>query len=218
MVEQVTFEQSALSTRNIGIVKWFNSSSGFGFITVLSGDSEFVGKDIFVHYSNLRTKESQYKYLVMGEYVDFAVTKAHNEKYEYFAEDISGILGGNIMCETRRIANEDKKEYDERSEQVRPQGQQDRQQGQQDRPQGQQDRQQDRQQGQQDRPRPQRPYQGRSQQDRPQGQHDRPQGQRDRPQDRQQRPPRQPQQDRPQQPPKSKKTKPVVDADGFMTV
>jgi cold shock CspA family protein len=85
------------------MVKWFNNKAGFGFITV-SGDGEHNGKDIFVHYTSIRVNNSQYKYLVQGEYVDFNLVKSENEKHEYHATDVSGVLGGSIMCETRRMA------------------------------------------------------------------------------------------------------------------
>jgi len=85
------------------MVKWFNNKSGFGFITV-SGSGEFGGKDIFTHYSSIRVSNSQYKYLVQGEYVDFDLVKSENEKHEYHAIDITGVQGGAIMCETRRVA------------------------------------------------------------------------------------------------------------------
>lgn len=91
------------SDRLTGMVKWFNNKAGFGFITV-SGDGENSGKDIFVHYTSIRVNNSQYKYLVQGEYVDFNLVKSENEKHEYHAIDVSGVLGGSIMCETRRMA------------------------------------------------------------------------------------------------------------------
>ena len=87
--------------RLTGMVKWFNNKSGFGFITVC-GDGEFGGKDIFAHYSSIRVTNSQYKYLVQGEYVDFNLVKSENEKHEYHAIDITGIMNGPILCETRR--------------------------------------------------------------------------------------------------------------------
>jgi cold shock CspA family protein len=86
--------------RTTGIVKWFDSRGGFGFITILKGE-ENEGKDIFVHYSTLTTTNSQYKYLVLGEYVEFTIAKAENEKYEFFAQNVTGIRGGNLMCESR---------------------------------------------------------------------------------------------------------------------
>jgi cold shock CspA family protein len=96
-------EQLQATKRTTGIVKWFDSRGGFGFITILKGE-ENEGKDIFVHYSTLSTISSQYKYLVLGEYVEFQLTKAENEKYEFFAEKVSGIRGGNLMCESRRLS------------------------------------------------------------------------------------------------------------------
>ena len=66
--------------RLTGMVKWFNNKSGFGFITVCS-EGDFSGKDIFAHYSSIRVTNSQYKYLVQGEYVDFNMVKSENEKH-----------------------------------------------------------------------------------------------------------------------------------------
>jgi cold shock CspA family protein len=94
---------SANNERLTGMVKWFNNKAGFGFLTAC-GEGQYSGKDIFVHYSNIRVTNSQYKFLVLGEYVEFVVVKSDNEKHEYHATDITGILGGPIMCETRRLA------------------------------------------------------------------------------------------------------------------
>ena len=98
--------QQSLSTqeRLTGQVKWFNTKSGYGFITVCDG--EVAGKDIFVHYSSLNVANSQYRYLVQGEYVDFVLIKSENDKYEYHATEVGGVKGGLIMCETRRVAAE----------------------------------------------------------------------------------------------------------------
>jgi CspA family cold shock protein len=95
--------EAVTSERLTGMVKWFNNKSGFGFITVL-GEGEFSGKDVFVHYSALRVVNSQYKYLVQGEYVDFNLVKSDSDKHEFNAADITGVKGGAIMCETRKLA------------------------------------------------------------------------------------------------------------------
>lgn len=83
--------------RLTGRVKWFNSKSGFGFITVIGG-----GEDIFAHYSSVRGENSQYKSLVQGEYVEFVLAKSESEQHEFHATDISGIGGGQLMCDTQR--------------------------------------------------------------------------------------------------------------------
>jgi len=88
------------SERILGQVKWFNNKAGYGFITV--SDGEQAGKDIFVHYSSIKVVNSQYKYLIQGEYVEFVLTKSAGEQHEYQASDISGIKNGLLMCETRR--------------------------------------------------------------------------------------------------------------------
>lgn len=86
-----------------GQVKWFNIKAGYGFITLVDGEQK--GKDIFVHFSSLKVVNSQYRYLVQGEYVEFHLVKLDGEKYEYHAVDVSGIKGGPIMCEARRSLN-----------------------------------------------------------------------------------------------------------------
>ena len=90
-----------VAERLTGTVKWFNNKAGFGFITVC-GDEGYGGKDIFVHYSSIRVTNSQYKYLIQGEYVDFTLDTSKNDKHEFHAMDVSGVKGGSIMCETRR--------------------------------------------------------------------------------------------------------------------
>ena len=99
------------SERLLGQVKWFNNKAGYGFITVNEG--EHSGKDIFIHYSTIRTTNSQYKYLIQGEYVEFNLVKSTTENHEYQAVDISGIKGGPLMCETRRV-NRVNENYSER--------------------------------------------------------------------------------------------------------
>ena len=84
-----------------GRVKWFNNKSGFGFITVCDGPHK--GKDIFAHFSAIRGESSQYKYLVQGEYLEFNLVKSESEQHEYNAADITGIMGGILMCDTHRL-------------------------------------------------------------------------------------------------------------------
>ncbi len=93
----------AQGDRLTGQVKWFNNKAGYGFITVCSG--EHKDKDIFTHYSGIRVTNSQYKYLIQGEYVEFNLTKSSNENHEFQSLDITGICGGPLMCETRKVSS-----------------------------------------------------------------------------------------------------------------
>lgn len=88
--------------RYVGRVKWFNNKSGYGFITMIGEEQ----KDIFVHWSAIKVENSQYKYLVQGEYVEFELVRLENNTHEFHAVSVSGIQGGNLMCETIRETRE----------------------------------------------------------------------------------------------------------------
>lgn len=92
-----------IKTGVIGKVKWFNNKAGYGFITV-SDDGDYNGKDIFTHYTAIKVTNSQYKYLVQGEYVEFELVKPETGSHEYKAMSVTGISGGELMCETRNVS------------------------------------------------------------------------------------------------------------------
>ena len=95
--------ETTIIGRMTGIVKWFNNKSGFGFITVCS-DNAHKGTDIFAHYSAIRDSKTQYKYLLQGEYVEFDLVSTETGTHKFNASEICGVMGGLIMCETRKIA------------------------------------------------------------------------------------------------------------------
>jgi len=87
----------------IGKVKWFNNKAGYGFITV-SEKGDYNGKDIFTHFTAIKVTNSQYKYMVQGEYVEFDLVKPDSGSHEYKAMSVTGISGGELMCETRSVS------------------------------------------------------------------------------------------------------------------
>jgi len=90
-------------SRERGVVKWFNNSAGYGFITVCDGSRK--NDDIFVHHSALLTSKEQYKYLVQGEYVDFDLVETTDKSdHQWQAGNVSGVDTGSLMCETRNNA------------------------------------------------------------------------------------------------------------------
>jgi cold shock CspA family protein len=90
------------TVREQGCVKWFKD--GYGFISLCApGASESDVTEVFVHHSALRVQEEQYRYLVPGEYVELAISATTGEKHKVQASEVSGIQGGRLMCETRRL-------------------------------------------------------------------------------------------------------------------
>ena len=82
----------ATSQRNTARVKWFNSGSGYGFITDCVSN-----EDVFVHYSALSTKNEVYKTLNKGEYIEYDIHV--DESGKKTAVNVSGVLGGPLQCE-----------------------------------------------------------------------------------------------------------------------
>lgn len=84
----------------IGVVKWFNNKTGYGFITCLEKD--YQNTDIFVHHSALiaTSTNQQYKYLIQGEYVEFQLKHDHNNhKHPLSATNVTGIKHGKLAFE-----------------------------------------------------------------------------------------------------------------------
>lgn len=94
-----TTSNTATTERFTGRVKWFNNKAGYGFITASDGDKS--GADIFIHHSSIRVDAEQYKYLVLGEYVEFELSSVSTSEHEFQASAVTGIKGGKLMCETR---------------------------------------------------------------------------------------------------------------------
>ena len=94
-------KSTSTNARITGKVKWFNNKAGFGFVTFVEGDLK--DNDVFVHFSSINVPDEQYKYLVQGEYVDFELSKSEKSEHEYHAINISGVKGGSLMCETRKL-------------------------------------------------------------------------------------------------------------------
>ncbi|WEV48909.1 cold-shock protein [Acinetobacter sp. ESL0695] len=57
-----------MSNVQVGIVKWFNDTKGFGFIQTLNG------QDVFAHFKNIQS--DGFKSLTEGQQVEFTVSQA----------------------------------------------------------------------------------------------------------------------------------------------
>ena len=78
------------------VSRWFNRK-GYGFIHVLTSDSEHVGNDLFIHLSGINVSNDGYKSLYPGEYVSFDVDKTDDGKL--VCKNLTGVLGGPLLIE-----------------------------------------------------------------------------------------------------------------------
>lgn len=100
-----------------GQVKWFKDAIGYGFITVLNGPEDkdiwkVIGRDIFVHHTDVIPSLSTYKTLVRGEYVSFTLNKGAKDIQ---AVNVRGMFGGSLLCDSINVrylnrTNENSKE------------------------------------------------------------------------------------------------------------
>tara|TARA_B110000858_G_scaffold178718_1_gene214752 strand:+ start:1997 stop:2326 length:330 start_codon:yes stop_codon:yes gene_type:complete len=88
---------STTNERFLAKVKWFNPRSGYGFLTDCKSS-----EDIFVHHSEITTKENVYKTLTQGEYVEYQTTTDKTGKI--LAAQVTGVLRGELLCERPRPA------------------------------------------------------------------------------------------------------------------
>ena len=121
MTDDTIGNTPADSTVLTGRVKWFNNKAGYGFITVvLPKDNEHIESDVFAHHSGISVSSEQYRYLTQGEYVNFTLVATDEGEHKFQANDITGIAGGKLMCETRNEQRQSRQEDDDDGER-RPQ-------------------------------------------------------------------------------------------------
>jgi cold shock CspA family protein len=88
-----------METGLTGCVKWFNNHLNYGFITVVS-EGDYKNVDIFVHQSNIKTKQDCFRTLYTNECVSFDLAKSDNAAHPIHAINVSGFNGAQLHCET----------------------------------------------------------------------------------------------------------------------
>ena len=84
---------------HVGNVMWFDQKKGYGFVKVINPDSEFLNKEIFVHYSSIKS-ENDFKKLFPGENVSLNVER--NEKdtnKEFVSNNVTGLFGSRLLVD-----------------------------------------------------------------------------------------------------------------------
>ncbi len=96
----MTEENNTTYGKEVGNVIWFDQKKGFGFIRIITPNSEFLNKEIFVHYSNINCL-SRFKKLYPGENVSVDVSKntEENSDKEFMSSNLSGLYGAPLLVD-----------------------------------------------------------------------------------------------------------------------
>ena len=85
----------------IGNVVWFDQKKGFGFIKVITPGSEYLDKEIFVHFTSIQSA-SNFKKLYPGENVSLDIVKNDEEDNNgkpFLSQNISGLYGTPLLVD-----------------------------------------------------------------------------------------------------------------------
>lgn len=85
------------SDKIIGSVTWFDSKKGYGFVKVLTPDTDNTGNDIFLHFSNISVDDNEFKVVYPGEYVEFDITSGDDGRP--CCLNLTGIYGGDLLTQ-----------------------------------------------------------------------------------------------------------------------
>ena len=88
-----------------GQCKWFSNKLGYGYVTAMS--DTIKGTDFFVHFSDICPTKSSFKTLINGEYINF---KLKNNDKGPQASHITGVEGGQLMCDLYHERRQNKEE------------------------------------------------------------------------------------------------------------
>ena len=92
---------SPIHENEVGNVVWFDQKKGFGFIKVITPESNMLNKDIFVHYTSIQSV-NRFKKLYPGENVSLDIAKntdQNNKGKEYISKNVRGLYGTTLLVD-----------------------------------------------------------------------------------------------------------------------
>ena len=105
-------DEELKTTRNLAVVKWFDTQKGYGFLSNCLNDT-----DIFVHFSDVQVPEGEYKILYAGEYVSYSDGDLNGKPV---AKCVTGVCGGNLLVQSETKNKKRKQKGVKKSPDVNP--------------------------------------------------------------------------------------------------
>ena len=85
----------------VGQVQWFDHKKGFGFIDAIKPGTEWYGKKIFFHWSEIKCDNS-FKKLMPGEIVTFFVGKKSEDDPKDLCKNIRPIYDAKFLVDNAK--------------------------------------------------------------------------------------------------------------------
>ena len=84
----------------IGSVIWFDQKKGFGFVKIITPNSEYNNQEFFIHYSSIQS-ENTFKKLFPNENISLDIIKneSEDESKKYSITNVTGLFGTGLMID-----------------------------------------------------------------------------------------------------------------------
>jgi len=85
----------------VGQVQWFDHKKGFGFIECIKPGTDWYGKKVFFHWSEIKC-DSSFKKLMPGEIVTFFVGKKSEDDQKDLCKNIRPIYDAKFLIDNEK--------------------------------------------------------------------------------------------------------------------
>ena len=82
----------------VGKVQWFDHKKGFGFVKVISPGSEHTDSEVFLHFSEIKSR-SNFKKVFPGEVVSLRVEKKPDDESKFICTNVCGLYGSDLLID-----------------------------------------------------------------------------------------------------------------------
>tara|TARA_B100001123_G_C15317948_1_gene1026857 strand:+ start:2785 stop:3168 length:384 start_codon:yes stop_codon:yes gene_type:complete len=108
MTEETEKTEKKMYGNEVGNVIWFDQKKGFGFVKIITPNSEHLNKEIFIHYTSIQC-ENNFKKIYPGENISLNIVQEEgNEGCRDGSEDggqrlkitdVTGLYGSQLLID-----------------------------------------------------------------------------------------------------------------------